>query len=40
MLESSEPIIKGSSTDEDRDYNEAVTSDAVQSYIAGYTVVK
>lgn len=40
MLESSELIFKGFSTDEDRDYNEAVTSDAVRSYIAGHTVVK
>ncbi|KAH0563640.1 hypothetical protein KQX54_003564 [Cotesia glomerata] len=40
MLESTEPIIKGSSTNGDHDYNKAVTSDAVQSYIAGYIVRK
>lgn len=40
ILESGEPLINGSSTDDDHDYNEAVTSDAVQSYIAGYIVRK
>ncbi|XP_074112437.1 uncharacterized protein LOC141536088 isoform X2 [Cotesia typhae] len=36
MLQNSEPQVENSSIDEDHDYNEAVTSDAVQSYIAGY----
>ncbi|CAK1603537.1 unnamed protein product [Parnassius mnemosyne] len=40
MVESSEPLLEGSLIDEDHDYNEAVTSDAVQSYIAGYIVRK
>ncbi|KAK0174339.1 hypothetical protein PV327_010122 [Microctonus hyperodae] len=40
MLESNEPILANSSADADHDYNEAVTSDAVQSYIAGYIVRK
>ncbi|CAK1580411.1 unnamed protein product [Parnassius mnemosyne] len=40
MVERSEPLLEGSLIDEDHDYNEAVTSDAVQSYIAGYIVRK
>ncbi|CAK1577983.1 unnamed protein product [Parnassius mnemosyne] len=40
MVESSEPLLEGSLIDEYHDYNEAVTSDAVQSYIAGYIVRK
>ncbi|KAK0076674.1 hypothetical protein PV326_010593 [Microctonus aethiopoides] len=40
MLESTEPILGGSSTDADHNYNEAETSDADQSYIAGYIVRK
>ncbi|XP_063392810.1 uncharacterized protein LOC134678258 [Cydia fagiglandana] len=37
ILDNGEPLIDGY---EDHDYNEAVTSDAVQSYIAGYIVRK
>ncbi|CAH2090998.1 unnamed protein product [Euphydryas editha] len=40
MLESPRPLDESSLTDMDHDYNQAVTSDAVQSYIAGYIVRK
>ncbi|CAG5093082.1 Protein of unknown function [Cotesia congregata] len=40
ILEDTEPQVEGSSLDEDHDYNEAVTSDVVQSYIAGYITRK
>ncbi|KAH0561100.1 hypothetical protein KQX54_012980 [Cotesia glomerata] len=40
MLESPRPLDESSSTDIDHDYNQAVTSDVVQSYIAGYIVRK
>ncbi|KAH0539957.1 hypothetical protein KQX54_010361 [Cotesia glomerata] len=39
-LQSPQPLDESSSIDVDHDYNQAVTSDAVQSYIAGYIVRK
>ncbi|KAH0549860.1 hypothetical protein KQX54_015363 [Cotesia glomerata] len=40
ILEGTEPQVEDSSIDEDHDYNEVVTSDVVQSYIAGYLTRK
>ncbi|XP_047984169.1 uncharacterized protein LOC125224761 isoform X2 [Leguminivora glycinivorella] len=40
LLDNTEPLVDGSSTEKDHDYNVSVTSDAVQSYIAGYIVRK
>ena len=40
MLSNVDPLTETPSADVDHTYNEAVTKDAVQSYIAGYLVRK